>query len=155
VNHHVFDALKYRAPYFDQAVSTLIADLHERGLDRQVLVVVAGEFGRSPQINPNASTGAGIGSGATGTMQPGRDHWPLAGSVLLAGGGIQGGQVVGATDHRGWEPVERTVRPEDLLATIYRHLGFDPRSAVLHDPTGRPIPILAQGDPIAGLLPRA
>jgi uncharacterized protein (DUF1501 family) len=155
VNHHVFDALKYRLPYFDQAVSTLIADLHERGLDRQVLVVVAGEFGRSPQINSNASTGAGIGSGSIGTVQPGRDHWPTAGSVLLAGGGIVAGQVVGATDRRGWEPVERPVRPEDLTATIYRHLGFDPRSAVLHDPTGRPIPILERGDPIAGLLPRA
>lgn len=151
VNHHVFDALQYRMPYVDQAVSTLINDLHERGLDRRVLVVLAGEFGRSPQINPNASTGAGIGSGATGTMQPGRDHWPLAGSVLVAGGGIRGGQVIGETDRRGREPISRRLGPEDLLATIYKHLGFDPRSATLHDASGRPLPILEKGDAIAEL----
>ncbi len=155
VNHHVFDALQYRMPYLDQAVSTLIADLHERGLDRRVLVVVAGEFGRTPQINSNASTGGGIGSRPGGTMQPGRDHWPGAGSVLLAGGGIHPGQVIGATDRRGWEPIARRVGPEDLLATIYKHLGFDPRSATLHDASGRPLPILERGSPIAGLWGRA
>ncbi|MCE9532586.1 MAG: DUF1501 domain-containing protein [Planctomycetes bacterium] len=152
VNHHVFDALQFRMPYFDQAVSTLINDLHDRGLDRRVLVVVAGEFGRSPQINPNASSGGGVASGATGTKQPGRDHWPQAGSVLLAGGGIQTGQVIGATDRRGEAPTDRRVGPEDLLATIYQHLGFNPRSATLHDATGRPLPILEHGSPIAGLL---
>jgi len=151
VNHHVFDALQYRMPYMDQAVSTLIAELYERGLDRRVLVVLAGEFGRSPRINPNASTGAGIGSGEMGTRQPGRDHWPQAGSLLLAGGGIRTGQVIGATDRKGEGPIEGRIGPDDLLATIYTHLGFDPRSAVLHDASGRPLPILEQGSVIPGL----
>ena len=155
VNHHVFDAMQYRAPYVDQAVSTLIAELYERGLDRRVLVVVAGEFGRSPQINSNISTGGGIGSNPGGTRQPGRDHWPKAGSILLAGGGIRTGQVIGATDRRGWEPIERMVGPQDLLATIYTHLGFDPRSATLPDASGRPLPILESGTPISGLWPRS
>lgn len=152
VNHHVFNALQFRAPYFDQAVATLINDLHERGLDRRVLVVVAGEFGRSPRITPNASSGEGVASSPAGVMQPGRDHWPQAGSVLVACGGIRAGQVIGATDRLGNEPVERRLGPEDLLATIYSHLGFDPRSATLHDASGRPLPILESGSPIAELL---
>ncbi len=150
VNHHVFDALQYRAPYVDQAVTTLISDLYERGLDRRVMVVLAGEFGRSPQINPGVSTGAGNGSGVGGTIQPGRDHWPQAGSFLIAGGGIRTGQVIGATDSRGTAPIERRVAPEDLLATIYKHLGFDPSSTTMQA-LGRPMPILEQGTPIAGL----
>lgn len=151
VNHHVFDALQYRMPYVDQAVSTLINDIYERGLDRRVLVVLAGEFGRSPRINPNVSTGGGIGSGAAGTRQPGRDHWPQAGSVLLAGGGIRTGQVIGTTDYKREAPTEGRLGPEDLLATIYSHLGFDPQSATLHDAGGRPLPILASGGVIPGL----
>jgi hypothetical protein len=154
VNHHVFDALRHRAPYFDQAVSALIEDLYARGLDRRVLVVVAGEFGRSPRIYARASTGAGVGSNTAGTEQPGRDHWPAAGSLLIAGGGLAMGQVIGATDDRGEAPIARRLHPEDLLATIYRHLGFDPRSAVLHDPTGRPLPILSGGAPIVELFGR-
>src|SRR4029078_428344 len=75
VNHHVFDALKYRAVFFDQAVSALVEDLYERGLDKRVLVVVAGEFGRTPKINYLPSTGIGVASGAEGAVQPGRDHW--------------------------------------------------------------------------------
>jgi len=155
VNHHVFDALSYRAPFFDQSVSALIEDLHARGLDRRVMVVVAGEFGRSPRIYSRESTGVGVGSGVAGTVQPGRDHWPQAGSVLVAGGGPAMGQVIGATDDKGEAPVARRLAPEHLLATIYRHLGFDPRSAVLHDPTGRPLPILTRGAPIAELCGRA
>ena len=76
VNHHVFDALKYRAPYFDQAVSALIEDIYARGLDKRVLVVVTGEFGRTPRISYVASSGGGVASAPAGTVQPGRDHWP-------------------------------------------------------------------------------
>src|SRR6185312_14811833 len=75
VNHNVFDALKFRAPYFDQAVSALIEDVYDRGLDRRVLVVVTGEFGRTPRISYVASSGAGVASAPAGTVQPGRDHW--------------------------------------------------------------------------------
>jgi uncharacterized protein (DUF1501 family) len=152
VNHHVFDALKYRAPFFDQAVSALIEDLYDRGLDRRVLVVVTGEFGRTPRISHVASSGGGVASGSAGTVQPGRDHWPRANSMLWAGGGIRTGQVVGATDRRGEDVVERRVGPQDFLATIYSHLGIDYEKVTLPDFSGRPIPIVRNGKPIPELL---
>lgn len=148
VNHHVFDALKFRLPYFDQAVSALIEDIYSRGLDQQVLVVVAGEFGRTPRISYVASSGAGQASGPQGMVQPGRDHWPNANSMLFAGGGIQTGQVIGATDARGEEAVERRVGPGDFLATIYQHLGIDVDRTTLVTREGRPTPILSSGKPI-------
>jgi len=120
VNHHVFDALKYRAPFFDQAVTALIEDVYDRGLDQRVLVVVAGEFGRTPRISYSKSTGGGIGSGIAGTKQPGRDHWPNANSMLFAGGGIRTGQIIGATDGKGEGPVERAVGPQDFWQRFTR-----------------------------------
>jgi len=151
VNHHIFDALKFRAPYFDQAVSALVADVYARGLDQRVLVVVTGEFGRTPRIENVASSGGGVASGAAGTVQPGRDHWPRAGSSLWAGGGIATGRVVGATDRRGEDVVERRVGPQDFLATIYRHLGIDYETVALPDFTGRPVPIVRDGQAIREL----
>lgn len=151
VNHHVFDALQFRAPYFDQAVSALIEDVYARGLDRRVLVVVTGEFGRTPRISYVASSGGGVASGPAGTVQPGRDHWPRANSMLFAGGGIRTGQVIGATDARGEDPVERRVGPGDFLATLYRHLGIDSKNIAIRNFTGRPIPILSHGEPIVEL----
>ncbi len=151
VNHHVFDALRFRAPYFDQAVSALIEDLRLRGLEKRVLVVVTGEFGRTPRISYVASSGGGVASAPAGTVQPGRDHWPQAGSMLFAGGGIRTGQVIGATDKRGEEVIERRVRPEDFLATIYHHLGIDFEHTTIEDFTGRPTPIIRDGKPIAEL----
>jgi hypothetical protein len=145
VNHHVFDAMRYRAPFFDQAVATLVEDLHERGLDRRVLLVVGGDFGRTPRISYAASSGGGVASGATGVVQPGRDHWPHAMSFLFSGGGIAQGQVIGATDRRGEHPTDRRVGVGDFLATLYRHLGVDAEHATLRDPTGRPVPLLQQG----------
>jgi uncharacterized protein (DUF1501 family) len=145
VNHHVFDAMKYRAPFFDQAVAALIEDLYERGLDRRVLLVVGGDFGRTPRISYAASTGAGVASGAAGVVQPGRDHWPHAMSFLFSGGGIATGQVVGATDRRGEYPTERRAGVGDFLATLYRHLGVDAERASVRDPAGRPVPVLQQG----------
>jgi hypothetical protein len=151
VNHHVFEANQYRAPYFDQAVSALIEDLYQRGLDRRVLVVVTGEFGRTPRISYVASSGGGVASAPAGVVQPGRDHWPRANSMLFAGGGIRTGQVIGATDARGEDPVERRVGPQDFLATLYRHLNIDAAKVAIPDFTGRPIPILRDGSPIVEL----
>ncbi len=151
VNHHIFDAMKFRAPYFDQAVSALIEDVYARGLDRRVLVAVGGEFGRTPKISHVASSGGGVASGAAGVVQPGRDHWPRAGSFLFAGGGIPTGQLIGATDKRGEEPIERRVGPEDFLATLYSHLAIDYKTASIRDFTGRPTQIIRQGEAIREL----
>ncbi|MDA1212625.1 MAG: DUF1501 domain-containing protein [Planctomycetota bacterium] len=153
VNHNVFEGMKYRAPFYDQAVSTLIEDLAERGLDRDVLVVT-GEFGRTPRISYSPSTGEGIASAPAGTVQPGRDHWPSATSILFAGGGIDPGQVVGATDRRGEGPVDQLVSRGDFLATLYRHLGVDAERIAFNNFSGRPIPILQDGKPIPQLVAR-
>ncbi|MFN0053973.1 MAG: DUF1501 domain-containing protein, partial [Planctomycetales bacterium] len=91
VNHNVFEAMKLRAPLYDQAVTALVEDLHDRGLDKRVLLIVTGEFGRTPKISYVASTGEGRGSAPAGTVQPGRDHWPNATSLLFSGGGIAEG----------------------------------------------------------------
>ena len=145
VNHHVFEALKFRAPAFDQAVSALIEDVYARGLDKKVMVVVTGEFGRTPRI----STAADSGSGRT---QPGRDHWPAANSMLFSGGGIRHGAVIGATDVRGEEVIERRFGVGDFLATVYRHLGIDAQNVAIPNLSGRPIPILNDGSPIPELM---
>ena len=152
VNHNVFEALKFRLPVFDQAVTALIEDLYERGLNRRVLVVVTGEFGRTPRISYVASSGGGVASAPEGTVQPGRDHWPNANSMLWAGGGIAGGQVIGATDRRGEEVHERRVGPHDFLATVYRHLGIDFERITLPDFSGRPVHIVSNGRPIPELV---
>ncbi|MFO0887822.1 MAG: DUF1501 domain-containing protein [Isosphaeraceae bacterium] len=151
VNHHVFDALRYRAPFFDQAVSALIEDVYARGLDRKVLVVVTGEFGRTPRISYVASSGGGVASAPAGTVQPGRDHWPRANSMIWAGGGIATGQVIGATDRRGEDVISRRVGPQDFLATIYRHLGIDYERVTIPDRFGRPTPIVTHGAAIPEL----
>lgn len=132
------DAMRYRAPFMDQAISTLIEDVYARGLDRKILIVAAGEFGRTPRL-----------AQADGLI--GRDHWPAAQSALVSGGGLRMGQVIGATNRRGEYPDDRPLTPQDLLATIYRHLGIDPR-AEFHDLAGRPIPILSRGEPIRELI---
>jgi Protein of unknown function (DUF1501) len=147
----VFNALSYRAPFFDQAISALIEDVYHRGLDRRVLVIVTGEFGRTPRISHVASSGGGVASGPAGTVQPGRDHWPRAGSMLFAGGGIRTGQVIGATDARGEDPVSRRVGPQDFLATIYQHLGIDYANTAIENFSGRPVPIVNGGQAIAEL----
>ena len=152
VNHHVFDAMRFRAAAYDQAVTALIEDIHARGLDKRVLVVVTGEFGRTPKIEYDRSTGAGDASAAAGTVQPGRDHWPRAFSNLWAGGGITTGRVIGATDKRGEDVVERICGPGDFLATIYHHLGIEGSKVAINDFNGRPTPIVDHGKPIAELI---
>jgi uncharacterized protein (DUF1501 family) len=148
VNHHVFDAMKSRAVAFDQAVSALIEDLYDRGLDRRVLLIVTGEFGRTPRISYAADS-------ASGAMQPGRDHWPNATSMLFAGGGIATGQVIGGTDRRGEEVVSRRIGVHDFLATMYRVLGIDVSGLAQRDFSGRPIPVLNGGELIPELIGRA
>ncbi len=122
-------------PALDSALSTLFRDLGDRGLLASTLVVVSGEFGRTPRINNNA----------------GRDHWGPAFTVLLGGGGIRGGRVVGATDARAERPAGNPHGPEDLSATIYQLLGIDPRQE-FYTPEGRPVPIVNNGRVIHELL---
>jgi hypothetical protein len=143
VNCHLFDDALVRLPIFDRTVAALIEDVYARGLDKRVMVVVTGEFGRTPRISQQIGT-------QTGVSQPGRDHWPGAMSVLVFGGGMRTGQVVGATNGKGEYPVERPLTPNDLWATVFRHLGID-YDAAIPDHHGRPMPILPFGEPIAEL----
>ncbi len=122
-------------PRWDQAYSALLQDLEDRGLSDNVMVVAWGEFGRTPKVN---STG-------------GRDHYPNVFSASVSGGGIQGGRVVGESDSKGAEPKERPVKPQDVLATMYRHLGIDVTKQYL-DHGGRPVPVLPFGTPIDELF---
>lgn len=128
---------KYReyAPQVDQAVTALIEDLEQRGRLDDTTIFLWGEFGRTPRIN---NTG-------------GRDHWPQAMSVLLTGGGLRRGQVIGATNRKGEHPTDRTLGPADVLATIYHTLGVDYRREFTNG-EGRPIKLLAEGDPIRELV---
>ncbi len=152
VNQHQFEALRFRMPTFDRAVSALIEDVYARGLSKRVLVVVTGEFGRTPKISFDRSTGAGDASAPAGTLQPGRDHWPRAFTNIWAGGGIQTGGLIGATDKRGEDVIERPCGPGDFLATIYHHLGIDAGKITLNDFNGRPVPIVNHGRPIPELI---
>ena len=152
VNHHVFDAMKFRSAAYDQAVTALIEDIYERGLDKRVLVVITGEFGRTPKISYAASTGVGDASAPAGTMQPGRDHWPRAFSNIWAGGGIQTGRYIGGTDKRGEDSIDRICGPGDFLATIYHHMGIDSSTTLIRDFNGRPTPIVDHGRPIPELV---
>lgn len=125
----------------DRAVGALIEDLADRGLLDETLVVVMGEFGRTPRIN----------NGQPGIPIPGRDHWGDAISAMIAGGGVRGGQVVGATNTKAEFPTDRPLKPHDLLATIYHQLGMDVHQS-FQDHAGRPVPILAEGEPIRELV---
>ncbi|MCB1211690.1 MAG: DUF1501 domain-containing protein [Verrucomicrobiales bacterium] len=152
VNQHQFEALRFRMPTYDRAVSALIEDIYARGLGKRVLVVVTGEFGRTPKISFDRSTGAGDASAPAGTLQPGRDHWPRAFTNIWAGGGIQTGGVIGATDKRGEDVIERPCGAGDFLATIYHHLGIDAGKVTIKDFNGRPVPIVDHGRPIPELI---
>ena len=145
VNCHIWDDLKVRLPIYDQAVMALIHDVYQRGLDRKTLILVTGEFGRTPRLESS------VGS-QTGVMQPGRDHWPQAMSFIMAGGGIRTGQIIGSTNSKGEHPADRPLTPNDLWATVYKHLGIDYTDS-FPDFRGRPMPILPFGEPISELLP--
>jgi hypothetical protein len=135
--------MRHRLPVYDQVVTTLINDIYDRGLSDRVLVIAAGEFGRTPKgtLQPGTSTGQ---------LQWGRDHWPGAQSILVSGGGMRMGQVIGATDPHAGYPVERPLDPQDVMATMYRYLGID-LSTHFPDASGRPIAITT-GTPIRELL---
>lgn len=135
---HFAGYMRTRLPYMDQSLSALIEDIFARGVDQKIMVAVLGEFGRTPRLSHNAN----------GT---GRDHWPDAQTVLLSGGGLKMGQVVGSTNSKAEFPKERPLTPKDILATIYRHLRIDP-AAAFTDFSGRSIPILGEGAPIAELI---
>ena len=127
--------MKTACPRMDRAVTTLIQDLHERGLNRKVLVVVWGEFGRTPKINDKA----------------GRDHWAGVQSVLLAGGNYRHGQVIGSSTAQGEVPKDRPLWPYDIVATMYHHLGIDPRFTPM-TASQRGKPLLERGEVIRELL---
>lgn len=140
-DHHsrIFKAFRGQGQRFDAVVATLIADLDERGLLDTTMVVVMGEFGRTPQLStlPNETT-------------PGRDHWSNAMSILVAGCGTPGGLVVGATDRHGYAAIDNVYGPENLVSTIYLKLGIDP-GKILYTGSGRPVHLVSDPRPIREL----
>jgi hypothetical protein len=130
-----FDRLQnHLLPHFDRGITALLDDLQERGFLDDTLVVWMGEFGRTPKLNKNA----------------GRDHWGFCQSVLMAGGGVRGGQVYGSSDASAAYAAELPVSPDDLAATIFHVLGI-PLHQEMRDPQGRPLP-LCTGKPVTGLF---
>jgi uncharacterized protein (DUF1501 family) len=136
-DHHakIFDNLDKKLPEFDRGVSALIEDMSTRGAFRDTLLVVMGEFGRTPKFNKDA----------------GRDHWAPAGSLLFAGAGVKGGFVLGKTDRHGAYAVQRPVAPGDVACTIFDALGIDPHKQLVA-PDGRPIEIIDKGEPVNELF---
>jgi hypothetical protein len=136
-DHHrgIFKSLRDKLPPFEATVAALVSDLKQRGMLERTLVVVLGEFGRTPKINKDG----------------GRDHWSNAMSVMFAGGRTPGGQVVGATDRQGYAAVERVLSPENFVSTIYRKLGIDP-GQVMYSPEGRPVHLVSDATPIDELM---
>lgn len=132
--------LKTRLPSWDQAVAALIADLDDRGLLENTMVIALGEFGRTPKI-----------STVSGRSSPGRDHWSSAMSILFAGAGTPGGQVIGATDRLGHAPVDRPLSPENFVSTVYTKLGIDPAKHFI-TPAGRPAFLVSDPTPIRELM---
>src|SRR5262249_38019754 len=127
-----FKQLKRQLPPLDQGIANLIEDLHDRGMEDDVVTVVWGEFGRTPKINNNDG---------------GRDHWPAAMSALVAGGGLRMGQAIGSTSSRGEYPRDHKYTVPQLLATLYQAIGIDPATA-FPDNTGRPVHLLDEREPV-------
>ena len=121
-------------PMFDAAYAALLDDLDQRGLLKSTLVLATGEFGRTPRLNPRG----------------GRDHWPGVWSILFAGGGVKGGQIVGSSDAHGAEPLDRPVTPAEVAATLFGSLGIDPRRTI-RTSSGSTMP-LTGANPIQELL---
>ena len=141
-DHHrdLFNALEKRLPTWDQTVAALISDLDQRGLLETTMVIALGEFGRTPKISTLA-----------GESKPGRDHWANAMSILFAGGGTPGGQVVGATDRQGHSANERVLSPENFVSTVYLKMGINPDAAYT-TPSGRPAHLVSDPTPISELM---
>jgi uncharacterized protein (DUF1501 family) len=141
-DHHdqIFRCLRNVLPVYDQSVHTLVTDLHERGLDKDVAVVIWGEMGRTPLVGGQKGTVAG------------RDHWPQSGFCVMIGGGLQMGQVVGATTARGEYPKGVPYTPQNVLATLYHVLGIDAGQTTIPDQSGRPIHLLDDAEKIKELV---
>lgn len=141
-DHHsgVFKNLPKQVDVIDQALSALLQDLEDRGMLKETLVVMLGEFGRTPKI-----------STLPGADSPGRDHWANAMSVFMAGGGTPGGVVVGATDRNGYSAVDGVLGPENFVSTVYRKLGIDPRK-IFYTPEGRPSLLVTDPNPIPEMM---
>ena len=135
-HHSNFERLPTQLAKFDQAITALIEDLHERGLDQDVSVVAWGEFGRTPRINKDG----------------GRDHWPQVSCCLLAGGGMRTGQVIGSTNRFGEVPQDRPVHYQEVFATLYHQLGIDVSTATIPDFSGRPQFLVDRHLPIKELI---
>jgi uncharacterized protein (DUF1501 family) len=131
-----FDRMRYLGPLLDHGLHTLVEDLRERGRLDDVLILAWGEFGRTPKVNRSA----------------GRDHWPRVSMGLMAGGGLKTGQVIGATDKWAAEATARPVHYQDVIATLYHHLGLDPHQATLTDITGRPQHLVSVGQVIGEVV---
>jgi uncharacterized protein (DUF1501 family) len=131
-----FKTLKQQLPHLDQGVANLIQDLHDRGMDKDVVTVMWGEFGRTPKIN---------------NQDGGRDHWSPVMSALVAGGGLKMGQAIGASSARGEYPKDRPFRAPQVLSTLYRSLGIDP-AMTFPNGSGRPMYILDDREPVTELL---
>ena len=131
-----FENSRHHFPVLDQGLTALLDDLQARGLDKDVSVVVWGEFGRTPRIN----------------KEGGRDHWPQVGCALLAGGGMRTGQVIGSTNRLAEHAKDRPVHFQEVFATLYHNLGIDPRTATVTDFTGRPHYLVDNVEPMAELV---
>jgi hypothetical protein len=131
---NIFEQMRIRLPALDQIVSALVQDLYDRGLDKNVLLVVTGEMSHTPRLSNFQG-------------QPGREHWSRTMSLLMSGGGMRTGQIVGSTNGRGDEPQTRPLTPNDLLATWYRYLGI-PADTRVNDFSGRPTPLVPHGKPV-------
>ena len=130
-----FIDMRDQLPKLDQGFEALVSDLHDRGLDEDVAIVLWGEFGRAPRISRG----------------DGRDHWPEAGAAVLAGGGFRTGQAIGETDSHGGRNKSRPYTPGNVLSNLYRHLGIDP-ATMLTDHNGRPVAVLEEREPVRELL---
>jgi uncharacterized protein (DUF1501 family) len=147
-DHHwdLKKGMENNLPVVDSAVAALFRDLDDRGLLETTLVILCGEFSRTPKMNDGGNGGAPMSMGT-----PGRDHWGNSMFCLLGGGGVKGGQIVGSTNKLGTEPSSNAVTPCNLHATIYHVLGIDPKLQLL-DPSGRPVSVLDDPAPIEELL---
>jgi hypothetical protein len=141
-DHHsdIFGTLKNRLPSWDNSVAALIEDLDNRGLLETTMVIALGEFGRTPKL-----------STLPGQNKAGRDHWSSSMSILFAGGGSAGGQIIGATDKLGYSPIDRPLSPENFVSTIYTKLGINPAKHFI-TPSGRPSFLVSDPNPIKELL---
>jgi len=136
-DHHtdIFKSFESKVPPFEATIAALVADLKQQGMLERTLVIALGEFGRTPKINERG----------------GRDHWSNAMSVMFAGGGTPGGQVIGATDRQGYAAIERVLSPENFVSTVYAKLGIDP-GQLMYTPDGRPVHLVSDENPISELM---